>query len=116
LLQEFLFGNYTIAMLEEVDEHLKYLGLDCDQLAGTAQFTALRVEFIVAKAVNHVLYPYALTPLFPRQDTFYIKHSKPSSRFSYTPFPGPTLTSMVRIRPDMVSMWSRFAVSNTVHW
>jgi len=28
--------------------------------------------------------------------------------------PGPTLTSMVRIRPDMVSMWSRLVVSNTV--
>ena len=30
--------------------------------------------------------------------------------------PGPTLTGMVRIRPDMVSMWSRFVVANTVHW
>jgi hypothetical protein len=57
LLKEFLFGNHTVAMLNEVDEHFKYLGLDGDQVARTAQFTVLLVEFVVAKAVNHVLYP-----------------------------------------------------------
>jgi hypothetical protein len=36
LLKEFLFGNHTIAMLDEIDKHFKYLGLDSDLLAGAA--------------------------------------------------------------------------------
>src|SRR5207302_4815933 len=64
--------------------------------------------------VNHVRHPQAIPQSFPGEKTFYIKNGKPSSRFSSATSPGPTLTSMVRIRPDLVSMWSRLAVSNTV--
>jgi len=52
LLQEFFFGDHTVAMLEEVDEHVKYPGLDGDLLARTAQLTALRVEFVLTVRPN----------------------------------------------------------------
>jgi hypothetical protein len=103
-------------MLEEVNEHFKYPGLDSNQLAGAARLAALHVEFVVVKTVNHMGYPGVLPQPFPREGSFYIKHSKPSSRSSCTTSSGPTLTGMVRIRPDMVNMWSRRVVSNTVHW
>jgi len=88
LLEEFLFGNHTVAMLEEVDEHCKYLGLDGDLLARAAQLTVLRVEFVVTEAVDHVRYPEAIPQPFPREDTFYSKNGKPSSHFHTPPLVG----------------------------
>lgn len=36
VLQQFFFGDYTVAMLQEVDEHCKNFRFNGDLLAGTA--------------------------------------------------------------------------------
>jgi hypothetical protein len=51
--QEFFFGDDTLTVLQEVQKHLEHFGLDGNRLPSSTQLTALRVEFIVSKAVEH---------------------------------------------------------------
>jgi hypothetical protein len=57
LCQEFVFGDDTIAMLHEVDEHVEALALECTEGAAVAELIALRIEFVIAKDIDHAPAP-----------------------------------------------------------
>jgi hypothetical protein len=51
VLKDLFFGHDAIAVLDEIDEDVKYLRFQLDELAGIA----LQVQFVVLKGVDHVL-------------------------------------------------------------
>jgi hypothetical protein len=51
--EEFLLGDDTIAMAQQVDEHLKDFAPELDQLPSVMQLIPLGVKHIVAKDVAH---------------------------------------------------------------
>src|SRR5262249_47937865 len=53
VLAEFLLGNHTIAMCQEVCEYLKDFAPELHQSPSLMQLIALRVQHIVAKGVAH---------------------------------------------------------------
>jgi len=53
VLEEFLLGDHTILMAQEVGEHLKGFPPELDGLPSAMQLMALGVEDIVTKAVAH---------------------------------------------------------------
>src|SRR5262245_27217078 len=52
-LQEFVPRHHAIPMPDEVDEHLKHLGLNGNDFARTTQLIALRIEDTSTKAIDH---------------------------------------------------------------
>ena len=48
-----VLGHNAVAVLEQVQEHLKHLWLDRHHLAGTAQLMAVCVEDAVPKGIEH---------------------------------------------------------------
>src|SRR5262249_7508709 len=54
---QLLLGDDTVAMGEEIDEHLAHFGAHVDGLPGALHLTALRVEAISAKDVEHAHSP-----------------------------------------------------------
>jgi hypothetical protein len=61
VLEEFLLRDYTVAVLEEVDEEIQGLRLDLAQCPGVAQFVALGIKRIVPKGVDHLPAPPGCT-------------------------------------------------------
>jgi hypothetical protein len=54
LLQELVFADDAVAMLDQIDEDVEHLRLELDELAGIAQLIALQVEFvIISEDVDH---------------------------------------------------------------
>jgi len=53
LLQQLLLAHYTVAVLEEVEEHLKYFGFYGHELSRLPQLTAVLIEGVVVKAIEH---------------------------------------------------------------
>jgi hypothetical protein len=47
LLQELVFADDAVAMLDQIDEDVEHLRLELDELAGIAQLIALQVEFVI---------------------------------------------------------------------
>jgi hypothetical protein len=50
--KQLLLGNGAVTMADQIDEHVKGLGLQRNRLSRTAEFIALWVQFIVAKDVE----------------------------------------------------------------
>jgi hypothetical protein len=55
LLKQFLARHGAIAVLHEVGEHIKHLGLDLEPVPGAAKLITLRIELIIPKGVDHRL-------------------------------------------------------------
>ena len=53
MLEEFLLGDYPLAMRQEIGEHLKHFAPELDGLPSVMQLMALGVQDIVAKDVVH---------------------------------------------------------------
>src|SRR5262245_28693712 len=53
LLQQLLLTHYTVAVLEEVQEHLKHFGFDRHELSRPPQLMACLIEGVVVKAIEH---------------------------------------------------------------
>ena len=51
-LEEFVFGDHAVAMLNQVDEHLKPFGRDRNHLARAVQFIAFLIERTIAEAID----------------------------------------------------------------
>src|SRR5262249_5482195 len=52
-LQQFVFGDYAVAMMQEVNEDIEDLGLNADRLVCIAQLIQARVELKAREAVDH---------------------------------------------------------------
>jgi hypothetical protein len=57
LFEEFVFGDDAIVLLHEVDEHVEALALEGTEGAAVAELIALRIEFVIAKDIDHVTAP-----------------------------------------------------------
>src|SRR5216683_1466557 len=57
VLQEFVPRHHAISMLDEVDEHLKHLGLNGNDCARTTQLIALCIEDTITKVIDHCACP-----------------------------------------------------------
>jgi len=57
LFEEFVFGNDAVAMLHEVDEHIEALALEGTEGVVMADLIALRIEFVIAKGIDHATIP-----------------------------------------------------------
>jgi hypothetical protein len=88
-------------MLQEIEEDFKHPRLNSDLLAGTAQLAALCVEFVVAEAVDHILYLEAIPRLYLIWGTFTLREAGRQVGSPTLPL-GPMLTVIVRIRPKIV--------------
>jgi hypothetical protein len=53
LLGEFLFGHHSVAVLEQIQEHLPRFGPQHFLALATMYDTQLRIQFTVGKAVLH---------------------------------------------------------------
>jgi hypothetical protein len=58
-LEQFFFTDQAVAVLEQIGQEIEYLRLELDRPPAGAQLTALQLEFIVVKAVDHQPLPSA---------------------------------------------------------
>jgi hypothetical protein len=69
LFHEFVFGDDALAMLHEVDEHVKTLALEGTEGTAVAEFVTLRIELVTIKGIEHAAAPrlLRLVTLLPLQ-------------------------------------------------
>jgi hypothetical protein len=53
VIKEFVSRHHAVTMLDEVDEHLKYLGLNGNYCTRTMQLVALLIEDTITKVIDH---------------------------------------------------------------
>jgi hypothetical protein len=56
LFEQLLSGDRTVAVLDEIGQHIEHLGLDLEHCPGTAELIELGVEFVVPEGVKHRLF------------------------------------------------------------
>jgi hypothetical protein len=66
LFEDLVFGDDAIAMLHEVDEHVEALTFEGTKSVAVAEFIALRIEFVIAKGIDHATAPSLDTRLVNR--------------------------------------------------
>jgi hypothetical protein len=57
LAQKFLFGHDAVALTDKIGEEIEDLGLEWQRCSGGAELKELSIEFVVAKAMDHLHYP-----------------------------------------------------------
>jgi hypothetical protein len=60
LREEFVFGHHAVAMLEQIEQHLKHLGFNRHELALMSHLAAGHIQLVSPKGIDHSRFSHTI--------------------------------------------------------